>query len=78
MSCITCGTLTDMDVVGRDGVGTTRLRWSEGSLASWPGDGFNPQLDRNESAKKWILGGVGHVRPTSGRTRIGRTPSQHV
>ena len=44
MSCITCGTLTDMDVAGRDGW-DERLRWPEGSLASWPGDGFNPQLD---------------------------------
>jgi hypothetical protein len=49
-----------MDVVGRDGWDdATPL--AEGSLASWPGDGFNPQLDGDESAKEWILGGVGHV-----------------
>jgi hypothetical protein len=35
--------------------GTTRLRWPEGSLASWPGDGFNSQLDGDESAKGfWV------------------------
>ena len=32
-----------------------RLRRPEGSLASWPGDGFNSQLDGDESAKGfWV------------------------
>ena len=64
MSCITCGTWTDMDVAaGR--AGTTRPRWPEGSLASRPRDGFNSQLDGDESAKR-ILGGVGHQPPAAG------------
>jgi hypothetical protein len=54
MSCLTCGTWTDMDVRGRDELGP-RLRWPEGSLASWPGGGFNSQLDGDESAKGfWV------------------------
>ena len=57
--------------------GTTRPRWPEGSLASRPRDGFNSQLDGDESAKR-ILGGVGHISPQRRDPDRAVTPSQHV
>jgi hypothetical protein len=55
MRCITCGTWTDMDVVGGDGLGPCRPRWPRGLPCLVTRRRFDSQLDGDESAKGfWV------------------------